>query len=150
MEAEGTQFTPPDDAEEPAAPELLEGSLDPATALLAAVRSVAETASCAGPLPVFDGKRRYDVSFANLPRQVLQKTGSSGFSGEASVCRLKVKPLHGFKPGKRNALDGTMIWFGMAVAQAPPVPVRIETEISLGAVSIELGSARWANQQASR
>jgi hypothetical protein len=58
--------------------------------------------------------------------------------------------LHGFKPGKRRPLDDTVIWLGRVLEGAPPLPVRVETEISLGAVRLELASARWADRQASR
>lgn len=143
------QFTPADDAEDPIPPEVLEGSVDPASAFLTLVRSVAETATCSGTVEVYDGKRRYDVTFASLPREMLQKTSHSAYAGEAQRCRVKMRPVHGFKPGKRRPLDGTMLWFADVLNGAPPLPVRIETEISLGAVRLELTSARWAEQQAS-
>ncbi|HXV22937.1 MAG TPA: DUF3108 domain-containing protein [Alphaproteobacteria bacterium] len=146
------RFTPPDDAEEPAPPEILEGSVDPASALLTLIQMVSKTASCsgAGTVEVFDGKKRYDVTFVDLPREMLHKTSYSLYSGEATRCRMDMRPLHGFKPGKRRPLDGTMVWFGKALDGAPPLPVRIETEISLGSVRLELASVRWADQQASR
>jgi hypothetical protein len=142
-----TQFTPPDDAEDPVPPELLEGTLDPASALLAVVRSVARTGSCAASLEIFDGKRRYDVTFADLPKQRLQH---DAYAGEAGVCRADSRPVFGFKPGKRAPLDDTTLWFGQVLDGAPPLPVQVETEISVGAVRMELTSARWADRQASR
>jgi hypothetical protein len=145
-----TRYMPPDDAEEPAPPELLEGSLDPASAFLTLIRSVAENASCSGTVGVYDGKRRYDVTFLSLPQEILHKTSTGLYSGAALRCRLKLRPLHGFKPGKSRPLDGTMIWLGEVVPDAPPLPVRIETEISLGAVRLDLASARWADQPARR
>ena len=145
-----TQFIPADDAEELPPAALLEGIVDPASAFLGLVRSVAETAACSGTAGVFDGKRRYDVTFTSLPRETLQKTSHSPYAGEARRCRVKLRPLHGFKPGKRRPLDGTELWFADVLDGAPPLPVRIETEISLGAVRLELTSARWAEQQASR
>jgi hypothetical protein len=140
-----TRYMPPDDDEEQAPPELLEGSLDPASALLTLIRSVAQTASCSGTVGVYDGKRRYDVTFLSLPQEVLHKTSGEPYSGTARRCKLKLRPLHGFKPGKRQPLDGTLIWLGDVVQGAPPLPVRIETEISLGAVRLDLASARWAD-----
>jgi hypothetical protein len=145
-----TQFTPADDAEELPPPEVLEGSIDPASAFLTLVRSVADTAACAGTVEVFDGKRRYDVTFSTTAREILQKTSHSPYAGEAKRCQVKMRPVHGFKPGKRRPLDGTTLWFADVLNGAPPLPVRIETEISLGAVRLELTSARWAEQQASR
>jgi hypothetical protein len=142
-----TQFTPPDDAEEPVPPELLEGTLDPASAMLALVRSVARTGSCAGSQAIFDGKRRYDVTFADLPKQRLEH---EAYAGEASLCRAQSRPVFGFKPGKRAPLDGTILWFGQVLEGAPPLPIQVETEISVGAVWMELTSARWVDRQASR
>lgn len=145
-----TQFTPADDAEELPPPEVLEGSVDPASAFLELVRSVAETSACSGTVEVFDGKRRYDVTFSSLSAEMLQRTSHSPYAGEAKRCKVKMRPIHGFKPGKRRPLDGTTLWFADVLNGAPPLPVRIETEISLGAVRLELTSARWADQQASR
>jgi hypothetical protein len=145
-----TRFTPADDAEEPAPPELLEGSIDPASGMIALLRSVAETDACSGTVPIFDGKRRYDVTFLSEPQESITQTSHSVYSGKLTVCRLKSKPLHGFKPGKRRPLDDTVIWLGRVLEGAPPLPVRVETEISLGAVRLELASARWADRQASR
>ena len=54
--------------------------------------------SCAGSLEIFDGKRRYDVTFADLPKQRLQQ---EAYAGEAGVCRAESRPVFGFKPGKR-------------------------------------------------
>ncbi len=144
-----THFTPADDAEEPAPPQMLEGSVDPASAILTLIRTVSETGSCSGTVEVFDGKKRYDVTFVDLPREMLQKTSYALYSGEAKRCRLDVRALHGFKPGKRT-LDGTTVWFGTVLDGVPPLPVRIETEISLGQVRLELTSVRWADQEANR
>jgi hypothetical protein len=145
-----TQFTPADDAEELPPAEVLEGSIDPASAFLTLVRSVAETAACTGTVEVFDGKRLYDLTFSTTAREMLQKTAHSPYSGEAKRCKIKMRPVHGFKPGKRRPLDGTTLWFADVLTGAPPLPVRIETEINLGAVRLELTSARWAERQASR
>lgn len=145
-----TRFTPPDDEEEPALPELLKDSIDPGSALLTLIRTLSDTASCTGTIQVFDGKRRYDVTLADLPHQMLQKSSYSIYSGEAQRCHATMVPLHGFKPGKRNMWDDTTIWFGHVLDGAPPLPVRIDAEINIGAVRLHLASARWLDQRASR
>lgn len=144
------RFTPMDDAEEPAPPELLKDTIDPASAVLTLIRTLSDTASCAGKVQVFDGKRRYDVKFADLPLQMLQKTSYSIYSGEAKRCHASMMPLHGFKPGKRVLWEDTTIWFGQVLDGAPALPVRIDTQIKIGAVKLHLVSARWLDQRASQ
>ena len=144
------RFTPADDAEEPAPPELLKNAIDPGSAILTLLSSFSRASACSGKVQVFDGKRRYDVAFTNLPREMIQKTSYSIYSGEARRCRLDMTPVFGFKPGKRALLDESTIWFGQVLDGAPPLPVRIDAKIELGSVRLHLASARWVDQQASR
>ena len=145
-----TRFTPPDDAEEPAPPELLKNVIDPASAMLTLIRTLSDTATCAGTLQVFDGKRRYDAELADLPGETLEKSSYSIYSGDARRCHLAIVPLHGFKPGKSTPWEDTTIWFGPVLDGAPPLPVRIDSQISIGPVRLHLVSARWLDQRASR
>lgn len=144
------RFTPADDAEEPAPPELLQNAIDPGSAVLTLLNSFARSSACSGKILVYDGKRRYDVAFIDLPREMLQKTSYSIYSGEAKRCRLDMTPVFGFKPGKRALLDESTVWFGKVLDNAPPLPVRIDAKIGLGPVRLHLASARWVDQQASR
>ena len=143
-------FTPADDAEEPAPPELLKDAIDPGSAVLTLLRSFSRSAACSGKLAVYDGKRRYDVAFTDLPQEMLQKTSYSMYSGEAKRCRLDMTPVFGFKPGKKALLDDSTVWFGQVLNNAPPLPVRIDAKIGIGPVRLHLASARWVDQQASR
>ena len=145
-----TRFTPPDDEEEPAPPELLEDSLDPVSAFLSLMRSVSDTSSCTGTIQVFDGKRRYDVEVADLPHEVLQKSSYSIYGGETQRCRGTMIPRYGFGPGNPKMFDRTTIWFGHVLRDAPPVPVRIDAEIGIAAARLYLVSVRWLDQRANR
>ena len=145
------RFTPaPDDPIEPLPPELAKGILDPASALVAVLQKVAETGSCAGTVPVFDGKRRFDLDFSAGGSQGLKPSDYSIFSGPAQRCEVSLVPRHGFEEDKPGKLpQHATVWFGEVFPDAPPLPVRIDTQNQISAVRVHLvraGSAQGLSQ----
>jgi hypothetical protein len=145
-----TSFTPPDDWEDPGPPELLKDSIDPGSAIVGLIRNLATTSSCQDTIRIFDGKHRYDITFTDLPDERLKPSSHSIFSGRAHPCHATMVPRYGFKRGKDNPWDNSTVWFGQVLANAPLLPVRIDTQIGLGPVRLNLISARWLDQRASR
>ena len=145
-----TSFTPPDDREDPGPPEMLKDSIDPGSAIVSLIRTLAMTSSCKDTVQVFDGKRRYDIAFADMPNELLKESSHSMFSGWTHRCHATMVLRSGFKPGKRNPWDNSTVWFGRVLNDAPMLPVRIDTQFSLGPVRLNLVSARWLEQRASR
>jgi len=145
-----TSFTPPDDWEDPGPPELLKGSIDPGSAVVGLIRTLATTSSCRDTIRIFDGKHRYDLTFTDLPEERLNPSSHSMFSGLTHPCRANMVPRYGFKSGKGTPWDKSTVWFGRVLAGAPMLPVRIDTRIGLGPVRLNLISARWLDQRASR
>lgn len=139
-----TRFTPlPDDPIEPTPPALLQGIVDPTSALVALVETLADTGSCEGTIAIFDGRRRYDIAFAERSRDKLAPSKLSMYSGPAKRCRARIVPRHGFDDGDRRAMpEDANVWFARVVPGAPLLPVRIDTDYSITALRIHLVAAR--------
>jgi Protein of unknown function (DUF3108) len=145
-----TSFTPPDDKEDPGPPELLKDSIDPGSAVVGLIHTLATTSSCNDTIRIFDGKRRYDITFTDLPNERLKPSSHSMFSGRTHPCHATMVPRYGFKRGKGNPWDNSTVWFGQVLSDAPMLPVRIDTQIGLGPVRLNLIAAHWLDQRASR
>jgi hypothetical protein len=82
---------PPTRPVTPVTPAQMRGTIDQLTAYLALARSLARHGSCALSLAVFDGRRRYDLGFADLAPETLP-----GFAGPTPVCRMTRRRIAGF------------------------------------------------------
>ena len=137
------------------APELLMDTLDPLSGLISVINTVTDGGTCEATVPVFDGRRRYDVVFSDLGLDDLRPTSRSGFSGEARRCRMHLEPVAGaFKDDddddddfwsrkpeseRRRQLD---IWLAEPIDGGPTLPVRMVGRSSIGAVVIHLREAQ--------
>lgn len=140
------QPPPGQDDDRPPVPDtLLPGSIDPLTAGLALAEAAAAGAEGL-VLPVFDGRRRYDLQVSRLAAGSVE---TPVYNGTAMTMTLRWTRLAGFiKPGwfaPAKMPDSARLWY------APPrpetlglaVPVRIESEGPFGAVVVLLtGTAR--------
>lgn len=131
------------------APELTLGSVDPLSAILAAILALAEDGSCARTIPVFDGKRRYDLRFSHVGPSAVAPSHLSIFRGPAVQCRFTMTRIAGFTKKRRYA----KIWddskdnpFTVSFARlsdgGPPLPVRFENDLGLGLMIIHLARAK--------
>ena len=122
----------------------VQGSLDPASALLALVESLARSGRCTDSLPVFDGKRRYDLTLAEQRRVTLGPSRYALYSGPATRCRMTVEAHAGFREGGRfpRILE---VWLAPAAEGAPAVPVRIVGRNALASMFIHLTAVRTAD-----
>ncbi|MGH6768666.1 MAG: DUF3108 domain-containing protein [Xanthobacteraceae bacterium] len=78
------------------------GVLDPLTALLipaGADGSGPSEASCNRTLPVFDGRRRYDLMLAHKRMDTVK--ADKGYSGSVVVCAVTLKPIAGYRKSSR-------------------------------------------------
>ena len=92
---------PPDRPVTPVTPAQMRGTVDQLAAYLALARHLAGRGSCALPLAVFDGRRRYDLSFTDLDPEILP-----GFAGPTRVCRMSRRRIAGF-PVERGGTTAT-------------------------------------------
>lgn len=131
--------------DEPLAEPLLRGTLDPVTALYAMIGSFDEARRCAGRLPVFDGRRRYDLTLKPLGDAQLEPSGYGIYSGPATRCRVTLRPIAGFeKKGKSlSRLPRKVeVWLAPLEPGGPAVPVRLEGENPWGHMVVHLISAK--------
>ncbi|MBY6263421.1 DUF3108 domain-containing protein [Azospirillum sp. 412522] len=145
-----TSVTPPPESDdrEPVPPALQRGTLDPLTAVLDLLVAVGANERCDRSLPVFDGRRRYDMVFSEVGRRIVDPSRYSVFSGVAQQCRVTYKPVAGYArstsggrfwqrsgPADRPPVD---LWLAPVAAGSPPLPVRLETDSDFGSVVVHL------------
>jgi hypothetical protein len=137
---------PPPEADdrEPVTPEQQRGAIDPISTMLVVARALAAAQGCHRSVPVFDGRRRYDLELLDRGRAMV-KTGDRGkYGGEATVCDFRFKPVAGYQKlgsRERNANDAERTyrgWIAPALRGFPPIPVRVEAEAWLGFLTVEL------------
>lgn len=113
-------------------------------------RAVKTSDQCKGKYPVFDGKRRYNITLKEVGRETLKPTKYSTFEGEAVRCTVLVEPVAGFK--KTDAKRGWMavqkhteahnrlptLWLARMKDSGQIVPVRMEIASDYGTVVAHL------------
>lgn len=131
-------------------PDLYKDSVDLLTGMMMIIQNANTTNTCAGSFPVFDGKRRFDITLIDPKPDTLAKSKYSKFEGETVRCAIKVKPVGGFV--KKDAKRGWMavqahteerkhpplVWFGRPDPKGMMVPVRMEIASTYGAVVAHL------------
>jgi len=75
------------------------GTLDPLSAITFFVSGVATSTEnpCGVTLPVFDGRRRYDVEFVKV-KDTTVSMDNGLYKGKAVLCQAKYRQLAGYKP----------------------------------------------------
>jgi len=133
-----TRFDPPraEDAGLQPGPAQARGTLDPASALIALVRTVAATGSCTTALPVYDGRRRFDLIARAAGEELVEPLPRSLYGGPAQRCDFQLKQLDASR--ERLPSQGTA-W--MAEVAGAMVPVRLELTTALGIVTVDLVQA---------
>lgn len=125
-------------------------AVDILTSALLMMQHAKNTQKCEGSFPVFDGKRRFNITLKDNGTEVIKKSKYSAFAGEALRCTLKMEPVAGFrdKDMKRGWMavqahteerkkDPT-IWFARLEEKGPVVPVRMEIASQYGTVVAHL------------
>ena len=133
---------------------LASNAVDILTGTLLMMQNAKNTQKCEGTFPVFDGKRRFNITLHDDGMDMIQKSKYSRFSGEAMRCTLKMEPVAGFKPQdmKRGWMavqahtearqkDPT-IWLARVEENGPVVPVRMEIASQYGTVVAHLSGTR--------
>ena len=80
-------------------PEQQKATFDPLSAITYLVSGVGASADnpCAVVLPVFDGRRRYNVEITKI-KDTTVSMDNGLYKGHALLCQIKYKQLAGFKP----------------------------------------------------
>lgn len=115
------------------------GTLDPVSTFLVPVAN--EGNPCNRKLPVFDGKRRYDLDLT-FDRIDTITTRDNGYSGEAVRCKVRVTPRAGMEKAKlTNSLrqrDDTWIWLALANGGKFYFPVRVQMRTPIGGAVLDV------------
>jgi hypothetical protein len=135
-------------------PKMANDAVDMLTGALLMMQNTRHTQKCEGSFPVFDGKRRFNITLHDDGTEAIAKSKYSSFEGQALRCTLKVEPVAGFKPKdmKRGWLavqahteahrKAPTIWLARLDKQGPVVPVRMEIASEYGAVVAHLSSTK--------
>lgn len=141
---------PPDeDGREAVAPETRSNAIDPLSAGLTASLRAAGPEACRDRIPVFDGRRRYDLAFERVAEEFV---AVEAYSGQALRCRVTLVRIAGFsrRPWLPRAQtpEVASLWFAKASPLLPPLPVLLKTDIGLGSVEVRLVSVASERQAA--
>lgn len=112
-------------------------AIDPLSAIVAVLRQVGETGSCAGSSTVYDGKRYFAISRVDGGPQHAPATRYGAYSGPALLCRVTIDEGAYYQRADRTQRTAD-IWLAQPIAGSLHVPVRIETESKYGAVRVHL------------
>ena len=117
---------------------------------------VAVDKSCAVPVPIFDGKRRFDITGKDAGEGATVGDEYGVYSGPARLCDADFKMISGEWKDREHAhfwqktetesgRDPFHIWLASPAPGLPEMPVRLETGSIAGLVVIHLSSWRYAS-----
>lgn len=112
------------------------GSVDPLSAGIGVVITAGGPVACTGTYPVYDGRRRYDVTMRPAGREVLPPSKRRMAAGTAQRCVVALHPVAGFqtdrnKPNAFFAEDKertATVWFLPVQGRTIPIQVEVETD----------------------
>jgi Protein of unknown function (DUF3108) len=123
-------------------------AVDPMSAILGAVQRLSAGRGCHGRLPVFDGRRRYDLVLTDRGRRAMPETRYSIFSGEAVQCDFAYEPIAGHirrradpeTRDKRGVQSGRV--YAAVATGSLVMPVRVEIDGDWGMTVAHLRDVR--------
>jgi Protein of unknown function (DUF3108) len=130
---------PAADARDGVPPDMQRATIDPLTASLAAV----SRQPCEGILPVFDGRRRYDMRLEDRGPAVVEPARDGVYAGVARRCRATIVAYSGFwRSDPRDSEVPTTLDYFVATPRDDigPVPVYLELSGARGTLRIHLTS----------
>jgi hypothetical protein len=114
------------------------GTMDPIAASLAALAASGRDGTCERRIPVFDGKRRYDLIVHNDEgTTTLHPSNFSAYAGPALTCRIALDRISGFSARRTahywddNGGNLPVIWAASLASGLPMVPVRFMAPMTI-------------------
>jgi hypothetical protein len=118
------------------APAQKRGALDPLTAAVSGALGGGNP--CDRVYPIFDSKRRFDVTLRRVSSEALKDGEVNGIAGQAQVCEAVMKRIAGYDEEhmKRDAYEKNppKLWFIALPGFDRPLPVKMEMATSFGTV----------------
>jgi len=120
--------------------DMRDGTMDLLSASAAIARAVdAAGGRCKARVPVYDGRRRYDVVAEPKKDRTIQRSRYSAYEGTGIGCAISIDPKAGFRKAKRRNDDfwtiprdgerrGFTLYLGRPAPGDPLVPVRLEAD----------------------
>lgn len=155
-----SEFDPPshDENREEVTAEQRRGSLDPVSGLLQMMASSAIQKNCVMTVPVFDGKRRFDISSVDSGSEEIDEQGYSVYKGPAHMCDATFNMVAGaWKQGETNGFwklndkqagrEPFHIWLAPLSPDLPEMPVRLESGSVWGLIVMHLSQWRYAGPE---
>jgi hypothetical protein len=154
------EFDPPshDESHDLVTREQRVGSLDPVTGLLQMLAHVELTQDCNVTVPVFDGKRRFDVLGSNDGVAEIDEENYSAYKGPARLCNVDFKMISGEWKDKHTARfwdqndkekppgrEPFHIWMARLDGAMPELPVRLESGSVWGLLVMHLSKWHYAD-----
>jgi Protein of unknown function (DUF3108) len=134
LSSDPNKYTPID-------PASLTNSIDPMSAILLVSNRLESGQGCNADVPVFDGRRRYDVKLTEKDSKLFKPSRYSVFAGEAIGCKIDIVKKGGFKKGPDNydrMNQEIVVWAAAPVAGARIVPVRMQVKTDFGSAELHL------------
>lgn len=124
-------------------------TFDLSSAILALVKGFEKGGNCNGTLPVFDGRKRYDLVVEDLGADTLDRSRYSMFHGPAHACKVSWDRITRFNnddaseyqrqtgesPDSYRELTA---WLAPLSKELPPVPVRLAMSLPIGGARVHL------------
>ena len=130
--------------------------VDPLSGALLATQTLADTGRCEQTLPVFDGKRRYNLLIRDAGEARVPKSRYSVFEGAAVMCQFTMERISGFKAKRRYASqwdddkdEPPTLYLAKVRDGLPPVPVRFTGALALGSMVVHLSKVESDTELAS-
>jgi len=121
--------------------DLTSKTVDPLSMAVTLMITMGREERCPGKFRVFDGRRRYDLSFSEETRKVLEQRLSTTFSESTRSCAMSITRIAGFW-NESEIITKTKglprIWLGRPVKELPMVPVKFEANYRFGVICIYL------------
>lgn len=122
--------------------------VDPMSAILGAVQRLSAGRGCDGRLPVFDGRRRYDLILTDRGRRDMPETRYSMFAGEAVQCDFTYEPIAGHirrrpdpERNEKRSIQSGRVYAAVATGSLV-MPVRVEIDGDWGITVAHLRDVR--------
>jgi len=132
------------------------GSLDPVTALLQMLAHVAVDNDCTVTVPVFDGKRRFDLNGQDEGMEYVDETDYGVYTGMAHRCDVDFSMIAGEWKEKdqkhrfwehadgQASRDPFHIWLASVAPKLPELPVRLESTSAWGNIMVHMSAWHYA------
>ena len=113
----------------------LRGVLDPLTTYFSVERQLERGGNCTVTMPVFDGRHRYDLMFADQGQQTLEPENGQRYSGPARLCHMRRADVAGYPTDRMELARQGKLWYARLIPGDLFLPVRVEIETDGGDVT---------------